>query len=177
MESISFVPISQKNLKELPGNKEQSGYRNLGVVAVCVLLVQVGMFQSILSFYLAPKIQSVQSDVDSLNANLPTSLQDVNTLGSTIGVLGVLYSQSRQVGAPISEIVRITPSSFTIERIAYNRGFQRISLQVEFDDVQNLTSQIGVYQNLEFVAAANYSEVRFSDNSPKGKTTIELLLK
>lgn len=175
MDSIKFIPKSQKNLEELVEFKaKDKGQKLIYILFALFILYTIVIAGFYWYFVLQEKNKVIKAieELDSTNQPYYTT----NNLEQDLFNISNLIENDYDSVNSIKAIESVYISGSSVSSLSYNKITKTINISMTASSLNDITRQVDLFKNLPVVAIVNLSPVT-SDDLGSFLFNIEIILK
>lgn len=177
MDSIKFVPQSQKNLEQLEDSKSKSNGIGLIYILIILFTIYSGVTSGAYWFFVVQEQNRVTKTIQDLDNVNQTYYIDTN-LEQGLFNISDLIQQAYDPTAAIKAIESVYVLNSRVTALSYNKNTKKINISMTVASINDVTKQISNFNQLSSVVSnASFSSVN-ADNENRGFSfVVEISLK
>jgi len=176
MDSIKFVPQSQKNLEQLEELKSKDKGNNLIYILVLFFVIYIAITVGGYWVFVVQeknKVTKAIQDLDSTNSQYYINNDLEQGLFNIVDLIEGYYNPI----TAMKEIESAYVSGARISGFSYNKTSKIVNISMTVPSINDVTKQIDNFNKLQTVASSSYSAVSSDTNDVGFSFGVEIILK
>jgi len=176
MDSITFVPQSQKNLEQLEELNSKDKGNNLIYILVLFFVIYIAITVGgywIFVIQEKNKVTKAIQELDSKNSQYYIN----NDLEQDLFNIVDLIENSYTPTIAIKEIESVYVSGARVTSFSYNKTGKIVNISMTVPSINDVTKQIEAFNKLKVVSGSSYSEVSSDTSDLVFAFAVEITLK
>jgi hypothetical protein len=176
MDSIKFVPQSQKNLEQLEEYKTKKNGNSLIYILVSLFVVYSIVIFGVYWFFVVReqnRVDKAIQDLDSVNSQYYINDDLEQGLFNIMDLIDKYYNPA----IAIKEIESAYVPGAIVTSFTYSKTSKIINIAMLVPSINDVTSQIDRFNQLESVSASDYSLLSVDNEGTRFSFGVEIILK
>jgi hypothetical protein len=175
MDSIKFIPKSQKNLEDLVELKSQDKGHGLIYILFTLFLVYTVVVAGSYWYFIVQEKNKVTKAIEELDSTNKSYYITNNLEQDLFNISNLIENDYAPVGV-IKSIESAYILGSNVSSFSYNKLGKTININMKLPSLNDITKQVAAFRNLPVVGIVNLSPVT-SDDVGGFSFSIEIILK
>lgn len=175
MDSIKFIPKSQKNLEELVGFKAKDKGQELIYILFALFILYIIIVVGFYWYFVIQEKNKVTRAIEELDSSNKNYYITDNLEQDLFNIADLIKKNYNPLNA-IKSIEAVYVPGASISSLSYNKIDKIITISMKAASLNDVTTQVTAFKNLPIVNIVNLSPVS-SDDSRGFSFSVEIILK